>query len=145
MKKTGIINSQLMGALTSLGHTDGIVITDSGLPIPKECPVIDLALVEGIPSFIDTVKAVLNEIIVEKVITFRPMEENNPTVYNQLMEMLPNQDKGSLDGEDFLNEVRKAKIVVRTGEFTPCCNIILYSASGVKTMCNKLDVCFKCF
>ena len=123
MKKTGIINSQLMGALTSLGHTDRIAITDSGLPIPKECPVIDLALVEGIPSFIDTVKAVLNEIIVEKIITFRPMEENNPTVYNQLMEMLPNQDKGSLDGEDFLNEARKDGLDGKTKKGIGLCDI----------------------
>lgn len=142
MKKGGIINKKLMGALAGLGHTDSIVITDAGLPIPKECEVIDLALVDGIPGFLDTVKAVLGEIIVEEAVIFKPMREANPEMYRTLDEMMPNQKKRLLDGDDFIGEVKKSKIVVRTAEFSPCCNMILYSASGVKEMCGKLDIVF---
>lgn len=142
MRKSGIINGKLMGALAGLGHTDRIVITDAGLPIPKECEVVDLALVNGIPSFLDTVKAVLNEIIVEEAAIFAPMKEANPTVYTTLNEMLSEQKKVLLNGDDFLAEVAKAKIVVRTAEFSPCCNMILYSASGVKEMCAPFEVSF---
>lgn len=142
MKKGGIINSRLMGELAGLGHTDSIVITDAGLPIPKECNVIDLALVNGIPGFLDTVKAVLGEIIVEEAAIFKPMQEANPDMYRMLDEMMPNQKKRLLDGEDFLEEVKKSKVVVRTAEFSPCCNMIFYSASGVKEMCGKLDISF---
>lgn len=142
MRKSGIVNGKLMGALAGLGHTDRVVITDAGLPIPKECEVVDLALVNGIPSFLDTVKAVLNEIIVEEAAIFAPMKEDNPKVYAALNEMLPNQKKVLLNGDDFLEEVAKAKIVVRTAEFSPCCNMILYSASGVKEMCAPFEVSF---
>lgn len=142
MRKGGIINGKLMGALAGLGHTDRVVITDAGLPIPKECDVADLALVDGIPSFLDTVKAVLNEIIVEEAALFAPMKEANPVVYETLHEMMPKQKKVLLDGEDFIEEVRKAKIVIRTAEFSPCCNMVLYSASGVREMCEPLEVSF---
>ena len=142
MRKTGIINGRLMGALTSLGHTDRVVIADAGLPIPKECEVIDLALVRGIPSFLDTVKAILNEIVVEKAALFAPMKEANLPMYETLHQMLPNQEKERLESEAFLEEVKKAKIVVRTAEFAPCCNMILYSASGVEELCSPLDVSF---
>ncbi|HIX64394.1 MAG TPA: D-ribose pyranase [Candidatus Mediterraneibacter colneyensis] len=142
MKKSGIINRKLMGALAGLGHTDSIVITDAGLPIPRECEVVDLALVNGIPGFSDTVKAVLNEIIVEEAVIFQPMQEANPRVYQELEQMMPKQKKRLLGGGEFIEEVRKAKIVVRTAEFSPCCNLILYSASGVKEMCEPLDVSF---
>lgn len=142
MRKKGIVNGKLMGALAGMGHTERIVITDAGLPIPKECDVIDLALVDGIPSFLDTVKAVLNEAIFEKVAIFAPMQEANKPVFETLNSMLPNQEKKLLDGEAFIHEVSKAKIVIRTAEFSPCCNIILYSASGVKEICEPLDVSF---
>lgn len=143
MRKNGIVNGRLMGALAGLGHTDRVVICDAGLPIPKECEVVDLALVNGIPSFLDTVKAVLNEIIVEEAAIFAPMEEANPTMFATLNEMLPKQKKVLLGNEAFNEEVRKAKIVVRTAEFAPCCNMILYSASGVKEMCEPFEVSFE--
>lgn len=142
MRKSGIINGKLMGALAGLGHTDRVVITDAGLPIPKECDVVDLALIDGIPSFLDTVKAVLNEIIVEEAVLFAPMKNANPTVYETLQEMMPKQKKVLLDGEEFLEEVKKAKIVIRTAEFSPCCNMVLYSASGVREMCEQLEISF---
>ena len=142
MRKGGIINGKLMGALAGLGHTDCVVITDSGLPIPKECEVVDLALVNGIPSFFDTLEAVLNEIIIEGAVIFAPMKDANPAVYEALCEMMPNQEKKLLDADDFIEEVKKAKIVIRTAEFSPCCNIILSSASGVKEMCEQYHVSF---
>lgn len=144
MRKQGIINGKLMGALAGLGHTDRVVITDAGLPIPKECDlVIDLALINGIPSFLDTVKAVLNEIIVEKAVLFAPMKDANLAVYETLQEMIPKQEKELAGPDEFIEEVKKAKVVIRTAEFSPCCNMILYSASGVKEMCEPLEVSFE--
>ena len=140
MRKCGIVNGKLMGALAGLGHTDSVVITDAGLPIPKECNVVDLALIKGIPSFLDTVKAVLNEIIVEEVAIFAPMATANASMYGTLEQMLPKQKRKLLEGNEFIEEVKKAKIVIRTAEFAPCCNMIMYSASGVEEMCTNLDV-----
>ena len=59
MKKTGIINAELMKQIAALGHMELFLIGDAGMPIPKGVPVIDLALCEGVPSFAAVLDAVL--------------------------------------------------------------------------------------
>ncbi len=55
MYKTGTLNSEISKVLSDLGHTDTIVIADCGLPVPKGVQKIDLAVRQGLPSFIDVV------------------------------------------------------------------------------------------
>ncbi len=43
MKRTGILNADLAGALAGLGHTDQVLVCDSGMPLPAEAQVVDLA------------------------------------------------------------------------------------------------------
>lgn len=51
MRRGGILNAQLAGALARLGHTDTLVVCDAGLPIPPGSEVVDLALRFGVRSF----------------------------------------------------------------------------------------------
>ncbi len=66
MKKIGILNQPISSVIAGLGHMDTLVVADAGLPIPQETQRIDLALVEGIPGFLDTLRAVLMEMKVER-------------------------------------------------------------------------------
>ena len=68
MKRGGILHAELAGALGRLGHTDLIVIGDCGLPRPAGVPVIDLALVFGVPTFEQVLCGVLGEIVVEQAV-----------------------------------------------------------------------------
>jgi len=53
MKKEGILHPMLNKLITETGHTDEIVVTDAGLPIPEEVNTrIDLALQEGMVPFL---------------------------------------------------------------------------------------------
>ena len=61
MKKIGILNQPISSVIAGLGHTDTLVIADAGLPIPPETQRIDLALTEGIPTFLDTLRVILTE------------------------------------------------------------------------------------
>ena len=56
MKKSGILNSDISRVLSYMGHTDTIAIGDCGLPVPEETERIDLALREGMPSFMDVLE-----------------------------------------------------------------------------------------
>jgi len=140
MKKSGILHSELMGALTALRHTDAIAILDVGMPLPLGCRVIDLALIRGIPSLLDVIKAVLGEIIVEKFTVFEPMIRLNNEMYNTLCGLMPSQQKGAVSAEGFQEELKKAKVCVRTGEYGMCCNVILYSASGLELYSDMYNV-----
>ena len=129
MKKHGILNSHLSMVIASLGHTDQLVICDAGLPLPREAEIVDLALVPNVPRFIDTLKAVLEELIVEKAILAKEIESINNGILKEV--------KGLLEGirieygthEEFKNIYRKSNntVFVRTGETSPYANIILIS------------------
>ena len=77
MKKIGILNHEISEVIAKMGHTDSIAIGDCGLPIPDETKRIDLALIKDIPTFVDTLKAVLLELKVEEVVV---AEEQFPHV-----------------------------------------------------------------
>jgi D-ribose pyranase len=125
MKKLGILNSELSALISRLGHTDRIVICDAGLPIPDFVPRIDLAVVPGLPSFFDVLKAVLIEMQVERVIYAEEWHKVNPQAVQRLEAELPGVEREIVSHEAFKQLTREAKAVIRTGECTPYANVIL--------------------
>jgi D-ribose pyranase len=145
MKKSGIINAELMKALTLARHGHMITICKELLEhrlIKISEDIIDLSLTAGIPSFFDTLKAVLNEIIVEKFIVVDHMEIYNPQGLQQVQKMMIKQEQENLDFELFIERSRQSLVFIRTGELMPDSNIILVSASGVAEVCTPLNVNF---
>ena len=67
MKKSKLINSEISYTISKMGHTDCITIGDCGLPIPENVDRIDLALTHGIPTFLETLDTVLDELCVEEI------------------------------------------------------------------------------
>ncbi|MGD9559292.1 MAG: D-ribose pyranase [Oscillospiraceae bacterium] len=144
MKKGGMLNAKLLGALAELRHLDSVVICDAGFPVPKGANLIDISLVAYLPTFDQTLKAVLNELIFEKYIIFDFMKDYNPEAYAMVHEMMPAQECEEIPMvPDFLERCKEAKLFIRTGELRPCSNIMLVSASGVESACKPLDVSFE--
>jgi D-ribose pyranase len=122
VKRDGIINAKLAGALARLGHTDHVVVCDAGLPIPPGPEVVDLAFRFGVPSFETVLSGVLQELVVEGA-TAAEEVERNPRSYEILTTRLP--DLGLVPHEELKRMVAGARLVVRTGEATPYSNVIL--------------------
>lgn len=127
MKKQGILNSHISEVLSRLGHTDTIVIADCGLPIPDETIRIDIALKQGDPSFIETMEAILGDMVVEKVTLAEEIIERNSSIYEEALSLLENATIEYMPHEQFKEQTKKAKAVIRTGETTPYANIILHA------------------
>lgn len=127
MKKHGILNPQLSRVIAELGHTDALVIADAGLPIPPGVERIDLALTGGIPRFTDVLSAILGEMQVERAVIAREMQAASPQLHAQIGATMNNCPIGEVSHEDFKLLTARARAIVRTGEFTPYANIILYS------------------
>ena len=125
MKKIGILNQPISSVIAGLGHTDTLVIADAGLPIPPGTQRIDLALTEGIPTFLDTLRAILTEMQVERAIVAEEMIDASPQVYKALVEMVQNIPVETMTHLMFKEQTRSARAVIRTGEFTPYANVIL--------------------
>lgn len=142
MKKTGMLNAELLCELTKLRHLDKIVICDAGFPIPKGSKIVDVSLVAGVPTFMQVLKAVLNEIIVEDYVVFDFMKQYNEDYYQELQKMFVKQTSSEISMPEFVEISKEAKLFIRTGELKPASNIILTSATGVRQMCDELDISF---
>lgn len=136
MKKGVLLNSEISYTIAKLGHGDSIVIGDSGLPIPNSCSRIDLAVSEGIPSFVDVLDAVLTEQRVEEVVIARETREVNPSIYQCILDRIAEIEKADNykikitevnNHNEFKQLSKDSKAVIRTGECTPFANILLIS------------------
>lgn len=127
MKKSGILNPQLMNTIASLGHTDTLCIADAGLPIPEQSHRIDLCLVKGIPGFLETLDAVLQETEIESVILAAEVKNQNPGLFSKIKSILGEKIIQFVSHEEFKQQLPLTKGIVRTGECTPYANILLVS------------------
>lgn len=123
MKRTTLLNAPLSGLIASMGHGDLLVIGDAGLPVPQGVPVIDLAVMRGVPGVFDVLDAVLSELVVERSAL---ASEAAPALIARFAEREIGTP-GRLSHADFKLESRHARAVVRTGECTPYANICLWA------------------
>lgn len=127
MRKGKLLNSNIVSTLSRMGHTDQIVIADAGLPIPEGVERIDLALIKGTPGFLETVKAIEQDMVIEKIILAEEIKEENPNVLKALEMLFSDVELEFVAHEVFKQKTAVSKAVVRTGECTPYANIILQS------------------
>lgn len=123
MKKRGILNDALSGALARLGHTDHVVVGDCGLPRPAGVPVVDLAVTFGVPTFAQVIDALAEELAVEEVAIARETRDSNPSVESLLTRQFG--EPRWITHEELKAESAGAQLFVRTGEATPYANAIL--------------------
>lgn len=127
MKKAGILNSDISRVLSYMGHTDLICVGDCGLPIPDEVERIDLALKFGVPSFMETLEVVVNDMKVEKIILAEEIKTQNPKVLGEIEALFAEQniEVEYVSHVELKALTRDCKAVIRTGETTPYANVIL--------------------
>lgn len=131
MKKSRLLNSEISYEIARIGHTSHITICDAGLPIPNDIKRIDLAIENGIPSFISVLDAILSEMEVEEIILASEIKEKNPKVLEEIystFEKIGKKPRVTWVNHKKLKEItHKTNAIIRTGECTPYANIILKS------------------
>jgi D-ribose pyranase len=130
MKKGKFLNSQITSVIASMGHTDTMVIADAGLPVPCGVKCIDVSLIRGTPSFMQTLNSLKDEIYIESVILAEEIKEKNPDLLKEIKEIYGESMIKYVDHEQFKVFTKESKAIVRTGECSPYANIIL--SSGVE-------------
>ena len=130
MRKTATtINPALSRVISETGHTDLIVVTDAGLPIPTGSERIDLAYRPGAPAFFDVLDTVLAELVVEGATVSAEVAEKSPEVLAALRERFAGEDFEIelIPHVDFKKLTHSARAFVRSGEYTPYANVILHA------------------
>lgn len=130
MRKTATtINPALSRVISETGHTDLLVVTDAGLPIPPGSERIDLAYRPGAPAFFDVLDTVLAELVVEGATVSEEVAEKSPEVLAALRERFAGEDFEIelIPHVDFKKRTHSARAFVRSGEYTPYANVILHA------------------
>jgi D-ribose pyranase len=125
MRRSGLLHPELLALVARAGHTDIIVIADAGLPLPRGVPCIDLSVRAGLPSFLDVLGAITDELVIEGATVASEMRVRSSALHTQLLERLP-ITPAEVDHQAFKAMLPNALGIVRTGETTPYANIALH-------------------
>lgn len=127
MKRGGILHPELARVLASSGHTDYLLISDRGFPVPEEPQRIDLALVDDKPTVLDVLAAVHAEWSVDRVLITEEMELVSPDRVAALRALLPGVTFETVSHIELKRLGHGAKATIRTGDSTPYANLIIVS------------------
>jgi D-ribose pyranase len=127
MKDRGLLHPQLNRVITELGHGDLLGIGDAGLPLPLGVERVDLAVVRGVPSFLEVARAILTEVRVEMLIFAEESRSACPDLVDAVTALAPDATVAWVTHEELKARARSARAVVRTAEFTPYANVLVVS------------------
>ncbi|MBQ8647969.1 MAG: RbsD/FucU family protein [Oscillospiraceae bacterium] len=143
MIKQTVINAGLCHALAEARHGDAIVLCDANMPIPAGCRVIDLSLMRGVPTLLQTLRAVLSDLVAERYEVFDLMPQYNPQMQQAIRALVPQLPGGTIGKAELTALMPRARAVVRTGDLGSCCTMVLYSASGMDKYVERFDCRFE--
>lgn len=127
MKKSKVINSDISRVIAQMGHFDQLSIGDAGMPVPMTTEKIDLAVDNGIPSFMDVLNNVLEELEVQRIYLAEEIKTENPDMLKKIQERLPETPVTFIPHSEMKVALHDSRAFIRTGEITPYANILLES------------------
>jgi D-ribose pyranase len=127
MKKHGFLSAPVAEIIATMGHTDRLIVCDSGFPVPAGVRRIDLAVTANLPSFPDVLRVLLGDLAVEQFILASETERVSPQRYAEILALLPGLPHEAVPHVEFKLLARDARAAIRTGDIVPYSNIILVS------------------
>ena len=127
MKRSGIYHPAINHLLASSGHTDYFTICDRGFPVPSGPERIDLALVDGIPTVMDVVRAILPEFHVDRVLIAEEALSASPDFVEKLRTLLDPVPLATVPHLELKEIAQTGRATIRTGETIPYANIVVVS------------------
>lgn len=126
-RNNGTLNGQLARVISEVGHTDQVVVTDAGLPIPAGVERVDLAVRQNLPRFLDLLDVVLDELAVEGVLMSQEIREYSPGMLAEIEKRFARVGVTPrfVPHTEFKEATGAARAAVRSGEFTPYANVLL--------------------
>lgn len=127
MKKTKVINSDISRVIAQMGHFDKLSIGDAGMPVPMSTEKIDLAVTQGVPSFMEVLRNVLSELEVQRIYLAEEIKKENPDILLEIQKEMPETPITFIPHSEMKTELNNCHAFIRTGEMTPYANILLES------------------
>ena len=129
MLKTGILNPHVLSLLGRFRHTNTLVIADRGFPSWRNLEIVDLSLVDGIPTVLHVLTAIRASAVVGRIYMAEEFVKNNTDAvqraFGQACEGVAVVHEPHVQ---FKTRVPAAIGLIRTGDTIPYANMILESA-----------------
>ncbi|QPK82349.1 D-ribose pyranase [Schaalia sp. ZJ405] len=132
MKPKTILHPELAQALAELGHTDVVLVTDAGFPIPRDARRIDLALYQDVPTVYQILRVLRQHMFAEEVHFAPEVKTHNPDLYSEIQDIYKGSGAKFIPAihEELIEEwAPKAKVVVRSGSFEPWANFAIIAST----------------
>ncbi len=127
MKRGGIYHPAINHLLSSTGHTDYFTICDRGFPVPIGPERIDLALVDGIPTVRDVIKAILPEYHVDRVLIAEEALTAAADFVRDLRLLLDPIPLVTIPHLELKDLGQHGRATIRTADTVPYANIVVVS------------------
>lgn len=129
MLKTGILNPQINSLLSRVRHTNTLVIADRGFPFWPMIETVDISLVDGIPTVLEVLRAILPNFHIGKAwMAEEFLRHNTQETQSAFTRTLEGIVVSHEPHTDFKKRVPLAVGLIRTGDTTQYANIIIESA-----------------
>ena len=130
MRETGTLNRDISDVLSTLGHTDEMIVCDAGFAIPQGVRTVDISLAKNKPTVLELLAELRDHFSVEKLVVANETRDVSPTRFQAIGEVFGDVPVETIPLADFKQRARGVKAVVRTGDFTAYSNVLLVSAGG---------------
>ena len=131
MRETGTINREISDVLSTMGHTDELIVCDAGLPIPLEVRTVDLSLARNKPTVLEVLAEIREHFSVEKLVLADETMNISPTRFAAISELFGKEmPVEMIPHAQFKQRAKEVKAIIRTGDFTAYSNVLLVSAGG---------------
>jgi D-ribose pyranase len=129
MLKRGILNPQINSLLSSVRHTNTLVIADRGFPFWPMIETVDISLVDDVPTVLEVLRAVIPNFNIGHAWMAREfLKHNSPETQAAFADALRGINLRREPHLQFKKRVPHAIGLIRTGDTTQYSNVILESA-----------------
>ena len=128
MIKSGILNPHLLSLLARVRHTNTLVIADRGFPSWPGMEIIDLSLVDDVPTVLQVIRALQPNFVIAQAFMAEEFLAANPPACRNAVEQALGGAPVSFEPHDaFKKRVPGAVGLIRTGDTMQYANMILVS------------------
>lgn len=130
MIKKGIVNGQLLKELALVGDKEFFMVQGIGMPTPQGVPVIDLALIPGLPDMRTCLQAIVETSPMDNYIIPEDLSQKDEKLYKEVTQIMGETKSETMSGIMLREFVKKCKFIVRTGDTNPLAVIALQAGQS---------------
>ena len=125
----GILHPGLLKLMGECGHTDWLMLSDAGMPIPVGKERIDLAILNDLPRQLTILKAIANQLKLEKIYIAEEIQKVSPVYLSKIRAFLAQQpiplEFVPHETLKAMSQAAQTRACIRTGERTSYSTMIL--------------------